>query len=114
MAKPAVEETLPFDNDTLVYKVAGKMFLLISITEADSINVKCEPEYAIELREKYDAIKPGWHMNKKYWNTVELHTGLGGKLIRELIDHSYTQVVAAMPKKLQNEVLGKSRKATWE
>ena len=114
LAKPAVEEALPFGEDTLVYKVAGKMFLLISISEADSVNLKCEPEYAIELREKYDAIKPGWHMNKKYWNTVELHTGLSSKFIRELINHSYDEVVAGMPKKLQNEVFRKTRKATWE
>ncbi len=114
LSKPGTEETLPFDEDTLVFKVMGKMFALISITDPDTINLKCEPEYAIELREKYEAIRPGWHMNKKHWNTVELITGLSTKFISELIDHSYQQVVSNMPKKLQDEVFKKTRKATWE
>lgn len=114
LAKPGTEETLPFDEDTLVFKVMGKMFALISISDSGTINLKCEPEYAIELREKYEAIRPGWHMNKKHWNTVELTTGLSKKFISELIDHSYQQVVSNMPKKLQDEVFKKTRKATWE
>ena len=114
LSKAGTEETLPFDEDTLVFKVVGKMFALISITEPDSINLKCDPEYAVELREKYDAVKPGFHMNKKHWNTVELHTGLDAIFICELINHSYEQVVAGLPKKLQNEVFKMTRKATWE
>jgi predicted DNA-binding protein (MmcQ/YjbR family) len=114
LSKPCTEETLPFDNDTLVFKVMGKMFALMSITEADTINLKCDPEYAAELRESYTEIVPGWHMHKKYWNTVSLHSGLEGHFIKSLIDHSYEQVVAGMPKKLQNEVFKNTRKATWE
>lgn len=114
LSKPCTEETLPFDNDTLVFKVMGKMFALISISEADTINLKCEPEYAAELRESHADIVPGWHMNKKYWNTVSLHTGLERDFIISLIEHSYDQVVAGMPKKMQNEVFKSTRKATWE
>lgn len=114
LSKPATEETLPFDEDTLVFKVLGKMFALISISHPDTVNLKCDPEYAAELREKYEAIRPGYHMSKKHWNTVELNSGLGKKLICDLIDHSYDQVVAGMPKKLQNEVFKVTRKATWE
>ena len=114
LSKPATEEGLPFNNDVLVFKVVGKMFALISISEPDTVNLKCDPGYAIELREKYEAIKPGFHMNKKMWNTVALTTGLSAKFLRELIDHSYEQVVAGLPKKLQNEVFKSTRKATWE
>jgi predicted DNA-binding protein (MmcQ/YjbR family) len=114
LSKPATEESLPFDEDTLVFKVMGKMFALISITNPDTLNLKCEPEYALELREKYAAIRPGWHMNKIHWNTVQISSGLNKKFISELIDHSYEQVVSKMPKKMQDEILKKSRKATWE
>ena len=66
----ATEETLPFDEDTLVFKVAGKMFALANMTVFESINLKCDPEQAIELRERYAAVLPGYHMNKQHWNTV--------------------------------------------
>ncbi len=101
IAKEYVEETFPFDQDTLVFKVMGKMFLLISLNESNHFNVKCDPEYAIELRERYSEIIPGWHMNKTLWNTVYTDGSLPRKLIAELIDHSYDEVVKKLPKKTQ-------------
>ena len=98
LSKPDVEETFPFGPDTLVYKIDGKMFLL---TGFDSIplqfNVKCDPDLALELREQYAAIIPGWHMNKKHWNTVIIDGSISNKRLQELIDHSY-QLVAKVKK----------------
>lgn len=101
ISKKFVEETFPFDEDTLVFKVMGKMFLLISLSEANRFNAKCDPERCVELREQYSEIIPGWHMNKKMWNTVFVDGSLPRKLIIELIDHSYDEVVKGMPKKTQ-------------
>ncbi len=100
MAKKGVEETLPFGPDTLVYKVMGKAFLLTGINdEVDSFNVKCDPDKAVELREQYESIQPGYHMNKKHWNTVMMNGSLSLKLIKECIDDSYNLVVSAFTKK---------------
>jgi len=104
LQKPAVTEGLPFGEDTLVFKVAGKMFLLTSISQGLSFNVKCEPELAIELREKYAEIQPGYHMNKKMWNTVRLDGSLTKKQLHEMIDHSYNEVVKGLPKKVREEI----------
>jgi predicted DNA-binding protein (MmcQ/YjbR family) len=104
LRKPATEETLPFGDDTLVFKVMGKMFALISISSPDSVNLKCEPEYAAELREKYDSVRPGYHMNKKYWNTVELNSDAADDFIYRLIDHSYDEVVKGLPRKAREEL----------
>ena len=103
LAKPAVEETLPFGPDTLVFKVAGKMFALTGLDEADlRVNLKCDPERAVQLRERYADIKPGWHMNKKHWNTLYLENSeLSDTLVQELIDHSYALVVASLTKKVR-------------
>lgn len=106
IAKPFTEETFPFDEDTLVFKVKGKMFALISLSEPDTVNLKCDPEYASELRERYTGVQPGYHMNKKMWNTVALQSDVDEKLLRKLIDHSYEEVVKGMPKKIQREILG--------
>ncbi|MEM9549420.1 MAG: MmcQ/YjbR family DNA-binding protein [Bacteroidota bacterium] len=112
MAKPGVEETFPFDEDTLVFKVMGKMFALTSITDLPfRVNLKCDPEWALELREEYAEITPGWHMNKKHWNTVVVGEGsLDQSLILRLIDHSYDLVVKSLTKakKLELEELKKS------
>ena len=97
------EECLPFDEDTLVFKVKGKMFALISISEPDTVNLKCDPEYATDLRERYTGIVPGFHMNKSKWNTVHLQSDVDDQLIHELIDHSYWEVVKGLPKKVQKE-----------
>jgi predicted DNA-binding protein (MmcQ/YjbR family) len=95
-AKRGVTEELPFDEETPVYKVMGKIFLLLNLDHPVSINIKCDPEKAVELREKYDAVKPGYHMNKAHWNTVELDGSIPAKLILEWIDHSYELVAAKL------------------
>ena len=86
---PGAEETTPFDETTLVYKVRGKMFLLTDMKEGRWINIKCDPDRAIELRERYEEVTPGWHMNKRHWNTVRLDGDLPAQLIREWIRDSY-------------------------
>lgn len=98
LAKPGTEETFPFDEVTLVFKVMGKMFALLPLDSEPSVNLKCDPEYALRLRESYPAIQPGYHMSKKHWNTVYLDHGLPEKLLRELIDHSYQEVVKGLKK----------------
>lgn len=104
LAKKGVEETFPFDNDTLVFKVMGKMFALSSIKDPNSVNLKCNPEKAIELRASFGAIIPGYHMSKVHWNTVKFNEDASDKLILELIDHSYQLVVSSLTKKLQQEL----------
>ncbi|RMG83223.1 MAG: MmcQ/YjbR family DNA-binding protein [Bacteroidetes bacterium] len=101
LAKKGVEETFPFDEVTLVFKVMGKMFALCGLDRDDfSVNLKCDPEWAEELREAHpDDIQPGWHMNKTHWNTVLFEHGLPDDLLRQLIDHSYDLVVKGLPKK---------------
>lgn len=95
--KPGTSEGFPFDEDTLVFKVLGKLFLLTNLEAFPStLNLKCEPERALELRERYDAIKPGYHMNKKHWNTITLDGTIPDELILELVDHSYTLVVKGL------------------
>jgi len=104
IAKKGVEETFPFDNDTLVFKVMGKMFALTSLSKPVSVNLKCNPEKAIELRASFEAVKPGYHMNKIHWNTISYNEDVSDKLILELIDHSYQLVVSSLTKKLQQEL----------
>ncbi|MFN5418951.1 MAG: MmcQ/YjbR family DNA-binding protein [Sphingomonadales bacterium] len=99
LAKPDVEESLPFGPDVLVLKSNGKMFLLIPLdTDPLRFNAKCDPDRAVQLREEYTGILPGYHMNKKYWNTVLLDGSVPGVLVRELIDHSYELIWAASKK----------------
>ena len=93
IAKPGVTEEFPFDENTLVFKVMGKMFALTDLVDEFSLNLKCDPERAIELRDQYPAIQPGYHMNKTHWNTVKMDGSIPEKLIFELIDHSYQLVV---------------------
>ena len=109
LAKKGVTEEFPFDEETLVFKVMGKMFALTSLKrweEGDeSVNLKCDPDRALELREEYESIKPGFHMSKKHWNTVQINSGeLSIQLIKELIDHSYDLVVKGLTKKLREEL----------
>lgn len=92
-------EEFPFGPDTLVFKVRGKVFALTGIENFQSINLKCDPELVTELRERYPAVQPGYHMNKKHWNTVLMDHSIPDKLIREWIRHSYELVVAKLPKK---------------
>lgn len=99
VAKPEVEESFPFGPETLVFKVNGKIFLLATLNKQPlQFNVKCDPEKAIELREQYPCVIPGYHMNKKLWNTVIIDGTLSSKMIREFIDDSY-QLVSKKSKK---------------
>jgi predicted DNA-binding protein (MmcQ/YjbR family) len=106
LSKNGVTESFPFDEFTLVFKVMGKIFLLINLDGEPTINVKCDPEKAIELRELYPSVLPGYHMNKKHWNTVKIDGSLTDKLINSFIDHSYNLVFDSLPKKIQNEKTG--------
>lgn len=101
-----VTEEFPFGEETLVYKVCGKVFALSGIEDFKAINLKCDPEIAIELRERYEGVEPGYHMNKKHWNTVSVNAGISNKLLLEWIKASYDLVVAGLPKK-DREKLGK-------
>lgn len=96
---PGVTEGFPFGRETLVFKVMGKMFALCDIEKFESINLKCDPVRAMELRAVYEEIQPGYHMNKKHWNTVSTKGGLEDDFIIELIRHSYNLVVEKLPKK---------------
>jgi len=100
----ATEETFPFDQRTLVFKVMGKMYALVDVEEPDGINLKCDPEEAIELRERYPEITAGYHMSKKHWNTVYLHGNLSDQHVKEMIVKSYELVVASLTKKLKDEL----------
>jgi len=103
ISKKGVTEGFPFDEQTLVFKVMGKMFALCSLERLPAqVNLKCDPERAIELRETYDGVIAGWHMSKVHWNTVFLEN-IDPKLTKELIDHSYDLVVAKLTKKLKSE-----------
>jgi predicted DNA-binding protein (MmcQ/YjbR family) len=104
LQKPGTTEGLPFGEDTLVFKVGEKIFLLTSLVTGNRFNAKCDPERAIELREQFDEIIPGYHMNKKHWNTVYMDGQLTRKQLNELVDHSYELVLSSLPKKLQEEI----------
>ena len=100
LAKPGVTEGFPFGEDVLVFKVMNKMFALTGLDgNPPYVNLKCDPERAIELREQYEAIQPGWHMNKQQWNSVYFTGGIPRDLVLELIDHSYELVVQGLKKK---------------
>lgn len=104
ISKQKVTEGFPFDNETLVFKVLGKMFCLSNLTYPISINLKCNPERAIELREEFYEIKPGFHMNKKHWNTIELEGNLTENFIKKMIDDSYNLVVSKLSKKEREKI----------
>lgn len=117
LAKPGTTEDYPFDGSCAWLKVGGKVFALVNVVERKMgkeivppfhfANLKCDPEKAIQLREEYENIQPGWHMNKKHWNSIYFDTNIKDSLIKELIDESYDLVVAELPKKeleqLQNQ-----------
>lgn len=92
IAKPDVTEDFPFGPDTLVFRVKDRLFALCDVNDFDGINLKCDPERAVDLRERYAGIAPGYHMNKKHWNTVATDGSVPDKLILELVDHSYDLV----------------------
>jgi predicted DNA-binding protein (MmcQ/YjbR family) len=101
----ATTEDTPFGEGTLVFRVMGKIFALMSLDiDECRINLKCDPEYAVELREQYDDIIAGYHMNKKHWNTVYCERGIEDALIKKLVVHSYDLIVSALPKNVRAEL----------
>lgn len=103
LSKKGVTETFPFDDVSLVMKVMDKMFALIDLNLAEKISLKCDPEYAIELRDRYNGVEGAYHFNKKYWNQVFFNRDVDDKLLKELIDHSYEEVLKKFTKKLRAE-----------
>lgn len=103
LSKPLVTEEFPFDSETLVFKLGCKIFALTSLESPDfKVNLKCEPVYAQELREKFEEIKPGYHMNKLHWNTVDFDKNLENKFLKDLIDHSYDLIYKKLPKNIKS------------
>jgi predicted DNA-binding protein (MmcQ/YjbR family) len=99
LGKPNTTEGTPFGETVLVFKVAGKMFALMSLDEVPATaNLKCDPDLALDLRDRYEQVRPGYHMNKKHWNTVEIDSGIPEAELRRMIDHSYDLVVQSLPK----------------
>lgn len=101
LSKNHVAESFPFDEETLVFKVMDKIFLLAGLENPDRFNVKCDPERAVSLREEYEEIQPGFHMNKTHWNTVYMNGRLTDSQLIQMIDHSYELIVKSLPKKQQ-------------
>ena len=108
LSKKGVTEHFPFDEDTLVFKVGGKMFCLTSLKQWESnepsLNLKCDLDKAEVLRAEYEAIQPGYHMNKKHWNTIEFHSDVNDKMMYQLINESYDLVFNSLTKKIQSEI----------
>ena len=105
LKKPGTTESFPFDDETLVFKVASKMYCLGNLTPPISLNLKCEPIKAIEIREEFEEISPGFHMNKKHWNTVDLEGNLSNSFIQQLIDDSYDLVFNKLTKKENQSII---------
>ncbi|KAB2907363.1 MAG: MmcQ/YjbR family DNA-binding protein [Ignavibacteriales bacterium] len=104
IAQPGAEECFPFDETSPVYKVMGKMFAIISLDPPFGISLKCDPEKALELREEFEGITPGFHLNKTHWNTVAFDGTVPLHLILELVGHSYELVCSGLPAKLKKEL----------
>lgn len=99
LSKPNATESTPFGPDTLVFKVGGKIFAITSFDKIPArANLKCDPDLALELRDRYEQVRPGYHMNKRHWNTVEIENGIPEAEIRKMIDHSYELIVTSLPK----------------
>jgi predicted DNA-binding protein (MmcQ/YjbR family) len=109
LSKKGVTEHFPFDEDTLVFKVGAKLFALASLSQFEKgeprVNLKCDPEHALELRAEFEDIQPGYHMSKVHWNTININRGVADKMILELIDHSYDLVFKSLTKKIQTEII---------
>lgn len=104
LIKPGTSEATPFDENTLCFKVGNKIFAIIDIELFESVNLKCDPERALELREKFVGIVPGYHMNKKHWNTVSFDGSVPDNLILELVDHSYDLILKSLPKSTRDSI----------
>ena len=99
LSKPAATEGTPFGPEDIVFKVEGKMFALLALNEVPpAVNLKCDPDLALELRDRYEQVQPGYHMNKKHWNTVVLDGVIAEREVTKMIDHSYDLVVQSLPK----------------
>jgi len=99
LSKPGSTEGTPFGPDVLVFKVGGKMFALAALDEVPpTVNLKCDPGLALDLRDRYEQVRAGYHMNKKHWNTVEIESGIPDIELRKMIDHSYKLVIEGLPK----------------
>ena len=111
LGKPSTTEGMPFGETVLVFKVAGKMFALMSLDELPATaNLKCNPDLALDLRDRYEQVRPGYHMNKKHWNTVAIDSGIPEAELRRMIDHSYDLVVQSVPKFVGAASHGKRKK----
>jgi predicted DNA-binding protein (MmcQ/YjbR family) len=104
LKKPFVTEGFPFDERTLVFKVDGKVFALLDVDSFEQVNLKCAPDKAVDLREQYNGILPGYHMNKTHWNTVRVKEDVPVEMIYSLVDESYNEVVKTFTKKRRNEL----------
>ena len=105
LAQAGAVEEFPFTPEHSVFKVAGKMFALSALERAPlEVSVKCDPDLAVDLRASYSAIRPGYHLNKRHWNTITLDGSLPDKLVRDLIEDSYDLVVSALPKRTQQQL----------
>ena len=104
LSKSGTTEEFPFDNKTLVFKVIGKMYALCDVDNFKSYNVKCDPDWAIELREEFNGIKEGFHMNKKHWNSASFIGDLSDQQIEQWVKDSYNLAVKNMPKKLREQL----------
>ena len=106
LSKSAATEDTPFGPDDIVFKVEGKMFAIVALMEVPPrVNLKCDPDLALELRDRYEQVTPGYHMNKKHWNTVELSGGIPEAEMKRMIDHSYDLVVQSLPKSKREKLL---------
>jgi predicted DNA-binding protein (MmcQ/YjbR family) len=101
LSKPGATEGTPFGPDVLVFKVGGKMFALAALNEVPTtVNLKCDPDLALDLRDRYEQVRPGYHMNKKHWNTIEIESSIPHAELRKMINHSYDLVVESLPKSM--------------
>lgn len=105
LSLPLVEEKFPFDQETLVFYIADKMFCLVNIIEFNSLNLKCDPDLALELRAQYLGVLPGYHMNKKHWNTVKVNEDIKDDLIKQWIKDSYNLVILTLPKSKRPDLI---------
>src|SRR6266700_7584797 len=106
LSKVAATESMPFGEGVLVFKVAAKIFALAALDEfPTTVNLKCDPDLALELRDRYEQVRPGYHMNKKHWNTVEIESGIREPELRKMIDHSYDLFVKSLPKAQREKLL---------
>jgi predicted DNA-binding protein (MmcQ/YjbR family) len=113
LGKPRATENTPFGPDVLVFKVGGKMFALAALDEIPTrVNLKCDPDLALELRDRYEQVTPGYHMNKRHWNTVEIESGVPNIEVRKMIDHSYDLVKRSLPRPTAKVAVRSRRSAT--